>query len=77
MKINILTKVSNDDLIVLRNLFIGPAVTLDDKDSLYVFGGYDLLSGNVIFRNDFLNLEDLSSKKYEINSSFHFYDKIL
>jgi hypothetical protein len=42
-------------------------VTLDDKDSLYVFGGYDLLSGNVLFRNDFLQLEDLSSKKYKIN----------
>ncbi len=63
---------------LLRNFFIGPAVTLDDKDSLYVFGGYDLLSGNVIFRNDFLKLEDLSSKKYEINASvFFFYDKIL
>jgi hypothetical protein len=48
-------------------LFIAPAVTLDDKGSLYVFGGYDLLSGNVLFRNDFLQLEDLSSKKYRIN----------
>jgi hypothetical protein len=48
-------------------IIIGPAVTLDDKDSLYVFGGYDLLSGNVLFRNDFLQLEDLTSKKYRIN----------
>jgi len=48
-------------------------VTLDDKDSLYVFGGYDLLSGNVLFRNDFLQLEDLSSKKYKINIILFFF----
>jgi len=55
--------------------FIGSAVTLDDKDSLYVFGGYDLVSGNVLFRNDFLQLEDLSSKKYKINRILFYYKR--
>ncbi|CAF0732808.1 unnamed protein product [Rotaria sordida] len=60
----------NDDqwemLPSLPNPLCGPAVTLDDKDSLYVFGGYDLLSGHVLFRNEFLQLEDLTSKKWTI-----------
>ncbi|CAF4618917.1 unnamed protein product, partial [Rotaria socialis] len=43
-----------------------PAVALDDKDCLYVFGGYDLLAGHTLFRNDFLKLEDLSSEKWTI-----------
>ena len=50
----------------LHHSDVGPAVTLDDKDSLYIFGGYDLLSGSVLFRNDFLQLEDLTSTKYDI-----------
>ncbi|CAF3298650.1 unnamed protein product [Rotaria socialis] len=60
----------NDDqwemLPSLPNPLCGPAVALDDKDCLYVFGGYDLLAGHTLFRNDFLKLEDLSSEKWTI-----------
>lgn len=65
-----LRKISLNDyrLSFIRNLFItnlGPAVTLDDHDNLYVFGGYDLVSGSAEFRNDFFELENLSSTTYE------------
>ena len=56
-------------------IFLGSSVTLDDNDCIYLFGGYDLLSGQVQFCNDFFQLEDLTSKKYKINIihfiSFH------
>ena len=42
-------------------------MSLDDKDALYVFGGYDLLSGQVMFRNDFFQLKDLTSNKFVAN----------
>lgn len=44
----------------------GPSVTFDEKDSLFVLGGYDLLSGRVSFRNDFLQLEDLRSTQFAL-----------
>ncbi|UJR35937.1 hypothetical protein I4U23_028678 [Adineta vaga] len=60
----------------LPNPLCGSAVTLDEKDSLYVFGGYDLLSGNVQFRNDFLQLEDLTSKKWtKLKNTFNMENK--
>ncbi|CAF1541298.1 unnamed protein product [Adineta ricciae] len=55
---------------------LGSAVTLDEKDTLYVFGGYDLLSGNVQFRNDFLLLEDLTAKRWiKLKNTFNIEDK--
>ena len=51
-------------VMIIESLFFsGPAVTLDENDSLYVFGGYDLMSGHVEFRNDFLQLQDLERSK--------------
>ncbi|CAF1534299.1 unnamed protein product [Adineta ricciae] len=55
---------------------LGSAVTLDEKDTLYVFGGYDLLSGNVQFRNDLLQLEDLTAKRWiKLKNTFNIEDK--
>ncbi|CAF1474430.1 unnamed protein product, partial [Adineta steineri] len=60
----------------LPNPLCGSAVTLDDKDSLYVFGGYDLLSGYVQFHNDLLQLENLTSKKWtQLKNTFNMKNK--
>lgn len=61
------TNKKNFNLKFSNKFSVGPAVSLDDKDALYVFGGYDLLSGQVMFRNDFFLLKDLTSSKFVSN----------